>query len=108
MDNTISKAALMSSLRAMSVEAAGQSLVRPANESTGDQFAPLLKQAVGQVSDRQLSASDMAVKFELGDSSVSLSDVMVEMQKARISFEALTQVRNKFVGAYQQIMSMPL
>lgn len=108
MDNTISKESLMSSLRAMSVEASGQSLVKPAPESSGEQFAPLLKEAVKAVSDRQLNASGMAVKFEHGDSSVSLSDVMVEMQKARISFEALTQVRNKFVGAYQQIMSMPL
>lgn len=104
MDNTISKAALMSSLRSMKVEASGESLVRPTN----DQFAPLLKQAVKHVSDRQIKAAGMAASFEHGNTSVSLSDVMVEMQKARISFEALTQVRNKFVAAYQQIMSMPL
>ena len=73
-----------------------------------DQFGPMLQQAVRNVSDRQLHAARMSEKFEYGESNVSLSDVMIEIQKARISFEALTQVRNKFVAAYQNIMSMPL
>jgi len=32
--------------------------------------------------------------------------VMVEMQKARVSFEAVSQVRNKLVEAYREIMNM--
>ena len=104
MDNTISKEALISSLKSMSQTA----MESPRINASSEQFAPLLKKAVEQVSDRQLSASRMAADFEQGDSVASLSDVMVEIQKARISFEALTQVRNKFVAAYQQIMSMPL
>ena len=104
MNNTISKEALISSLKSMSQNA----MESPGVSTTGEQFAPLLKRAVAQVSERQLSASRMSAEFEQGDSAASLSDVMVEIQKARISFEALTQVRNKFVAAYQQIMSMPL
>lgn len=104
MDNSINKDLLISRLRSMSAEiGATQS-----NERVGEEFGPLLKEAIKNVSDRQLHASGVAEKFEYGDSSVSLSDVMIEMQKARISFEALSQVRNKFVTAYQQIMSMPL
>jgi flagellar hook-basal body complex protein FliE len=30
------------------------------------------------------------------------------MQKASVSFRALTEVRNKLVNAYQEIMNMPL
>ena len=30
------------------------------------------------------------------------------MQKASVSFEAMTQVRNKLVNAYQDIMNMPI
>ena len=104
LDNTISKDALISSLRSMSQAATDPQPVT----SNDNQFSSLLKNAVQQVSDRQLSAGGMAAEFEQGDSLASLSDVMVEIQKARISFEALTQVRNKFVAAYQQIMSMPL
>jgi len=33
---------------------------------------------------------------------------MVAMQKASLSFQAMTEVRNKLVEAYQQIMNMPI
>ena len=39
---------------------------------------------------------------------VQLVDVMIAAQKARVSFETLTQVRNKMVAAYKDIMSTPL
>ena len=38
---------------------------------------------------------------------VELPQVMLEMQKANVSFRALTEVRNKFVDAYREIMNMP-
>ena len=38
----------------------------------------------------------------------SLPQVMLEMQKANVSFRALAEVRNKFVDAYREIMNMPL
>ena len=31
---------------------------------------------------------------------------MLEMQKASVSFRALTEVRNRLVSAYQEIMNM--
>jgi flagellar hook-basal body complex protein FliE len=31
---------------------------------------------------------------------------MIEMQKATVSFRALTEVRNRVVSAYQEIMNM--
>jgi flagellar hook-basal body complex protein FliE len=34
--------------------------------------------------------------------------VMLEMQKASVSFRAVTEVRNRFVSAYQEIMNMPI
>ena len=37
---------------------------------------------------------------------VSLNDVMIEMQKANISFQTGVQVRNRLVTAYQDIMNM--
>jgi flagellar hook-basal body complex protein FliE len=33
---------------------------------------------------------------------------MISQQKANISFQAATQVRNKLVSAYQEIMNMPI
>jgi len=37
---------------------------------------------------------------------VELSEVMVAMQKASLSFEATTQVRNKLLSAYKEVMNM--
>jgi flagellar hook-basal body complex protein FliE len=42
----------------------------------------------------------------LGDDKVNLSDVMINMQKASIGFQATVPVRNKLVSAYQAIMNM--
>jgi flagellar hook-basal body complex protein FliE len=71
-------------------------------------FAKLLKQGIDSVNATQSKASDLANKFERGVPGVELPQVMLEMQKANVSFRALTEVRNKFVEAYREIMNMPL
>ena len=71
-------------------------------------FAKLLKQGLDSVNSTQSKATDMAAKFERGVPGVELPQVMLEMQKANVSFRALTEVRNKFVEAYREIMNMPL
>jgi flagellar hook-basal body complex protein FliE len=71
-------------------------------------FAKLLKQGIDAVNTQQSKASDLAVKFERGVPGVELPQVMLEMQKSSVSFRALTEVRNKFVEAYREIMNMPL
>jgi flagellar hook-basal body complex protein FliE len=71
-------------------------------------FATLLKQGLEKVNETQSTASSLAAKFERGVPGVELPQVMLEMQKANVSFRALTEVRNKFVEAYREIMNMPL
>ena len=44
--------------------------------------------------------------FSAGDPNVNLQDVMVNLQKANLSFQQMVQVRNKLVTAYQDIMNM--
>jgi flagellar hook-basal body complex protein FliE len=72
------------------------------------QFANLLKQGIDAVNQTQQSASSMATAFEKGTPGVELPQVMLEMQKASVSFRALTEVRNRLVNAYQEIMNMPI
>lgn len=69
-------------------------------------FADALKNSIAEVSEAQLSAGAKGKAFTMGDDSVSLSDVMVSMQKASIGFQATVQVRNKLVSAYHEIMNM--
>lgn len=69
-------------------------------------FSDALKASLQNVSNTQIQAEQMGQRFAAGDDSVSLSDTMISMQKASISFQATVQVRNKLVSAYHDIMNM--
>jgi flagellar hook-basal body complex protein FliE len=69
-------------------------------------FSDALKAQLENVSNAQNQADDMGKRFAAGDDSVSLSDTMIAMQKASITFQATVQVRNKLVSAYHDIMNM--
>ncbi|MDB6059920.1 MAG: Flagellar hook-basal body complex protein FliE [Verrucomicrobiaceae bacterium] len=86
--------------------------VNGANATTGAGKAPgfgeMFQQAIGSVNNTQQQASALSTSFEQGDPGVSLAQVMVASQKASVSFQALTQVRNRLVDAYKDIMNMPV
>lgn len=71
-------------------------------------FATLLKEAINQVNTHQTTANDLRTRYEMGDPNVDLVNVMIASQKASVSFEAMAQVRNKLVTAYQEVMRMPI
>lgn len=71
-------------------------------------FGDLFKQAINSVNETQQQSSALSTAYETGDPKVSLAQVMVASQKASVSFQAVTQVRNKLVEAYKDIMSMPI
>ncbi|MFT6095021.1 MAG: flagellar hook-basal body complex protein FliE [Pseudohongiellaceae bacterium] len=74
------------------------------SDSTG--FGSMLKQAVNAVNDTQSKSGALQTAYEMGDPNVDLTEVMIQMQKATVSFEAMTQVRNKMITAYQEVMNM--
>ena len=78
------------------------------NETGKPDFSAMLSKTLDHVNQTQQQASELANAFEAGDANVNLSQVMIEMQKARVSFEALSQVRNKLITAYQEIMNMQI
>lgn len=69
-------------------------------------FTQALNQALQQVSLKQSESRELAQRFQLGDPNVSLERTMLASQTASISFQALVQVRNRVVSAYQDIMNM--
>ncbi|MBL8266933.1 flagellar hook-basal body complex protein FliE [Steroidobacter sp.] len=82
--------------------------VESAVQAPTNSFANVMKQGLDSVNQAQSKASDLATKFEQGVPGVELPQVMLEMQKASVSFRAVTEVRNRFVSAYQEIMNMPI
>jgi flagellar hook-basal body complex protein FliE len=83
----------------------------PASQSkTGgvSEFANILKNGIDRVNQQQQRAGQLADAFERGTPGVELPQVMLEMQKASVSFRALNEVRNRLISAYQEIMNMTL
>lgn len=81
--------------------------VTPPSPTQGS-FATTLTESIEDVSRMQHEANNLAVKFQTGDESTSVVDVMLASQKASIAFHATAEVRNKLVTAYQEIMNMPV
>jgi len=92
-----------STLHANATAAAGN-----ASGVQGSKFADLLKGGLNAVNQTQARADDLATAFQRGTPGVELADVMIEMQKANVSFRAATEVRNRMVSAYQEIMNMQI
>lgn len=105
MSNTINPDTLLMQMRAMASQAQGKT-----TETTGaagqSDFSNLLKQSVDKVNETQVETKKLQDAFQAGDPNVNVSEVMVAMQKSNVSFQAMLQVRNKLVSAYQEIMNM--
>lgn len=95
---------VLAQMRAMSIEAGA----KPQQANNDGDFAAVLKQSIDAVNETQQTSSEMAKAFEMGDPDISLAEVMIASQKASVSFQAMVQVRNKLVEAYQDIMNMPM
>ena len=78
------------------------------NTDNKTDFSNVLKNSIEKVSEIQKNAGEMATRFEMGDKDVDVAEVMVNLQKANVSFQAMTQVRNRLVSAYQEIMNMQI
>ena len=98
---------LLGELRSVAALASGQSSSAANVEGAeAPQFAEVLKQSIDQVYQMQLESQDKQLAFQAGEPTADLQDVMVSLQKASLSFQTMVQVRNKLVGAYQEIMNM--
>ena len=80
---------------------------RQVNQSTNN-FGDLLTDALKTVNDLQQDTGAKKMAFEMGDRNVTLAEVMIASSKSGIALDATVQVRNKFVEAYKEIMSMPV
>jgi len=73
--------------------------------SVTEGFTQIFGDAITKVNDLQ-KQSDVAIgKLATGESK-GLHEVMIAMEKSSISFQFLTQVRNKALDAYHEIMRM--
>jgi flagellar hook-basal body complex protein FliE len=84
------------------------------NESSGDSgaagaqsFSDSLKQALQAVNDQDVEASHRMAEVDSG-SSDDLVGAMLASQESSLSFSMLMQVRNKVVGAMDELIKLQL
>lgn len=98
---------LLAQMRAAMVVAQGGVAPKPPVVATAAvDFASVLKSSLDGVAQAQSHAESLQKSFVLGNDKVSLSEVMIDMQKASIAFQTTVQVRNKMIAAYNDIMNM--
>ena len=83
----------------------GTSQAKPSGSAAGS--GNFFEELVSKVGDLQ-SQADNKIKNMVTGESRELHEVMLAVEKANISFQFLTQVRNKALDAYQEIMKMPV
>ncbi len=108
--NSIDVSSLLAEMRALAAQAQSLDDRAGANVEAVPQarFKDLLGDSVDAVNQAQSRAKELASAFEAGDENVDLAQVMISLQKASLSFNAMTEVRNKLVSAYQEVMNMPV
>lgn len=73
----------------------------------GPEFSDRIKGAVEDLHTAQAEARQSATDFELGKET-DLASVMINQQVASLSMNLALNVRNKALGAYRDIMNMPV
>ena len=84
-----------------------QAAALPGSASEQPRFGAALDTALRQVSAIQDQAGAAVTAYETGQSH-DLASVMIARQKASLAFEATLQARNRLIGAYKDVMNMPL
>ncbi len=80
--------------------------VKEAGVVQNTDFSEVLSNSINNINDNLMKSGEMAKAFEKGDSNISMAELMINMEKASVSFQAMTSVRNKLLTAYKEIMNM--
>ncbi len=89
----------------ISAVATGSKIPTESANASGDEFGSLIKNAVESIDKTQKSAEQEISKAVTGESP-DLHKTIIQLQTADLKFQLGLQVRNKLIGAYEEIMRM--
>jgi len=78
-----------------------------ASPPTADVFGRFMSRGIEDLN-ASVSSAESAMSQLATGKAVELQDVMISLERARISVQAFVQVRNKLVESYQDLMRMQL
>lgn len=76
-------------------------------KTNGTSFSNVLSDAISKVNDSEVNANNKIESLVKGED-VEMHEVMLAMQESVLSLQALIEVRNKTVEAYQEISKLQL
>jgi flagellar hook-basal body complex protein FliE len=88
-----------------------QEIVPPSqqqNVAKKESFGDIMSEMIKEVGDSHKSSNKMLEQLVTGDSSVTVHDAMIAMQKADVAFQLMNRVRAKLVRAYEEIIRTPV
>ena len=88
-------------------ESIGNLYAQPADDKNNNSFSELLKKAFETINGYQKNYDDILKKMLAGED-ISVHEVMIAAEKAKLSLDLAIQVRNKAIEAYQEIMRMQI
>lgn len=97
---------VLAQMRVMAAQAGVETPPAQGPAAPGANFAALMQDSIEDVNASMMEAKAKATAFEMGEPQTSLAEVMVASQRAGLQFQAMTEVRNKLLTAYQEIMNM--
>lgn len=80
-------------------------LPSPGDSDDGAGFGAALKSAIDSVDAAQKAADGEIEAFVAGEQE-NLHEVMITMNEAKLSFQLMTEVRNRMLETYQELMRM--
>lgn len=76
-------------------------------KTNGTSFSNVLSDAISKVNDSEVNANNKIESLIKGED-LEMHEVMLAMQESVLSLQALIEVRNKTVEAYQEISKLQL
>lgn len=77
------------------------------NAQDTESFSDLLSNAINGVDETMKNSEAKVEQFVSGETD-NLHDVMISMQRAKLSFNMMVEIRNKAVETYQEISRMQI
>lgn len=93
---------------AISASSLGKSILSSKDSSSSsaiDGAGKFFKELVNKVNDMSVQSDQMVQKLATGENR-NLHETIIAVEKASISFQFMSQIRNKAMDAYQEVMRM--
>ncbi|MEO1022663.1 MAG: flagellar hook-basal body complex protein FliE [Bacteroidota bacterium] len=76
-------------------------------DKTDNAFSDMLSDAINGV-DNAMKTAEQGVENYVAGKSDNVADVMINMQRAQLSFQLMVEVRNKAIEAYSELSRMQI